>query len=260
MVLLFIHVPLTYPNTTVNACVKIMLFQYYPDWFPYVCIENNDQELTAEYIKSNRQVTCDPLNNSTWKTKRCTLAQLAYIIRSKLLREPPFVFSNNANAFNRSRVQEMLNSAYYSFYKTYVERKSKLQSIQEELKTMNIGNIQAGIDRLDAQLQQLHQIQQYYQQIRDKLVAESESSASPSKEVSTYLQYADENTKKLIESMATKNTCLYYLTDYLDKNLPPDFPLLKRIELTEKLARDEVTCIRSCQLTYDEQAKSQPNN
>lgn len=85
MVLLFIHVPLTYPNTTVNACVKIMLFQYYPDWFPYVCIENSillaistflsiptldDQELTAEYIKSNRQVTCDPLNNSTWKTKR----------------------------------------------------------------------------------------------------------------------------------------------------------------------------------------------
>lgn len=30
---------------------------------------------------------------------------------------------------------------------------------------MNSGNIQAGIDRLDAQLQQLHQIQQYYQQI-----------------------------------------------------------------------------------------------
>ena len=36
---------------------------------------------------------------------------------------------------------------------------------------------------------------------------------------------------RLIESMATKNTCLYYLTDYLDKNLPPDFPLLKRIEV-----------------------------
>lgn len=85
MVLLFIHVPLTYPNTTVNAYVKIMLFQYYPDWFPYVCIENSillaistflsiptldDQELTATYIKSNRQVTCDPLNNSKWKTNR----------------------------------------------------------------------------------------------------------------------------------------------------------------------------------------------
>lgn len=85
MVLLFIHFPLTYSNVTVNACVKIMLFQYYPDWFPFVYIENSillaistflsiptldDRELTTKYIQSNRQVICDPLHNSTWKTNR----------------------------------------------------------------------------------------------------------------------------------------------------------------------------------------------
>ena len=90
---------------------------------------------------------------------------------------------------------------------------------------MNIGNIQAGIDRLDAQLQQLHQIQQYYQQIafcplsvlifqRDKLVAESESSASPSKEVSTYLQYADENTKKYLLSSPLSMLQTYRVHSY----------------------------------------------